>query len=191
MHITIETPVEENVEGDVHATVDLGQIHQCTVTTTTGKGLIVSGRGIRAEKQRASKMHGSLAAKMACCKKGSRRYKRLQKTRNTRAGRSARRIRDLTHKGTRQGVDFCKHHGVSSLFLHNACAVYLFGVALNSVGSLAFSDPSPLHGQADSSPASASSTARVECSTIPCSGSAPRHPLVRIAHPVKSSAVAS
>lgn len=117
LHITVETPVEENVEGDIHATIDLGQIHQCAVTTNTGKGLIVSGRGIRAEKQRASKMHGSLAAKMARCKKGSRRYRRLQKTRNTYAVRSERRIRDLRHKGTRQVVDFCEHHGVSSLFI--------------------------------------------------------------------------
>lgn len=117
LHITVETQVYAIAEGDVHATADLGQIHQCAVTTNTGKGLIVSGRGIRAEKQRASKMHGSLAAKMARCKKGSRRYRRLQKTRNTYAVRSERRIRDLRHKGTRQVVDFCQHNEVASLFI--------------------------------------------------------------------------
>ena len=64
------------------------------MTTNTGKGLIVSGRGIRAEKQRTSKMHGSIAARQARCKKGSNRYRRLQKARNTYAARSERRVRD-------------------------------------------------------------------------------------------------
>ena len=107
------------VAGDVHATIDLGQIHQCAVTTNTGQGLIVSGRGIRAEKQRASKMHGSIASKQARCKKGSKRYRRLQKARNTYAARAERRIRDMRHKGTRQAVDFCETNGVSQVFIGN------------------------------------------------------------------------
>jgi putative transposase len=107
------------VAGDVHATIDLGQIHQCAITTSTGQGLIVSGRGIRTEKQRASKMHGSIAARQARCKKGSKRYRRLQQARNKYAARSERRVRDLRHKGTRQAVDFCEINGVSQVFIGN------------------------------------------------------------------------
>jgi putative transposase len=119
LHVSVPAKAREPVAGDVHATIDLGQIHQCAVTTNTGQGLIVSGRGIRAEKQRTSKMHGSIAARQARCKKGSKRYRRLQKARNTYAARSERRIRDKRHKGTRQVVDFCEVHGVSQVFIGN------------------------------------------------------------------------
>lgn len=119
LHVSMPAKAKEPVAGDVHATINLGQIHQCAVTTNTGEGLIVSGRGIRAEKQRASKMHGSIAVKQARCKKGSKRYRRLQQARNKYAGRSERRVRDLRHKGTRQAVDFRQANGVSQVFIGN------------------------------------------------------------------------
>jgi putative transposase len=97
--------------------VDLGQIHQCAVTTDTGKGLIVSGRGIRSEKRRLNQMHGSLATKLARCKKGSKRWHTLNRTRNGYARRDERRIRDMRHKGTRQVIDFCQANQVSDLYI--------------------------------------------------------------------------
>jgi putative transposase len=118
LHATIDNAVDPR-PGDVQATVDLGQIHQCAVTTSTGNGLIVSGRGIRAEKQRMNKMHGALAQKLSRCTKGSRRWKKLRKGRNTFALRSERRIRDLRHKGTRQVIDFCIANQVGELFIGN------------------------------------------------------------------------
>lgn len=119
LHITVDTAVKAECIDGAHAAVDLGQIHQCAVTTNTGKGLIVSGRGIRAEKQRMNKMHGALAKLQSRCKKGSRRWKKLQRSRNGYALRSARRIRDMRHKGTRQVIDFCQAHGVSGLYVGN------------------------------------------------------------------------
>jgi len=119
LHVTVETGIETTGAGGARATVDLGQIHQCAVTTNTGQGLIVSGRGIRAEKRRMNQMHGSLAAKMARCTKGSRRWKRLHRVRNGYALRAERRIRDSRHKGTRQVIDFCQANAVSSLYIGN------------------------------------------------------------------------
>jgi len=119
-HYELHATVSHHVSvaaGSQEATVDLGQIHQCAVTTSTGQGLIVSGRGIRAEKKRANKMHGSLAAKLSRCTKGSRRWKKLKRTRNEYALRAERRIRDMRHKGTRQVIDFCVTHQVGSLFI--------------------------------------------------------------------------
>ena len=63
LHIAVETDIAKPSAKNIHAAVDLGQIHQCAVTTDTGKGLIVSGRGIRSEKRRLNQMHGSLAKK--------------------------------------------------------------------------------------------------------------------------------
>lgn len=119
LHVTVETAIEASLDDGAQATVDLGQIHQCAVTTNTGQGLIVSGRGIRAEKRRLNQMHGSLAMKMNLCTKGSRRWKKLNRTRNGYALRAERRIRDSRHKGTRAVIDFCQINGVSSLYIGN------------------------------------------------------------------------
>lgn len=118
-HFTVEIQAVSKVENGLHATVDLGQIHQCAVTTNDGHGLVVSGRGIRSEKRRLNKMHSQIAKLQSRCKKGSRRWKKLQRSRNDYALRSERRIRDLRHKGTRQVIEFCRAHGVSSLFIGN------------------------------------------------------------------------
>jgi putative transposase len=117
LHVTAEVEIAEPSKKNVNATVDLGQIHQCAVTTDTGKGLIVSGRGIRSEKRRLNQMHGSLATKLARCKKGSKRWHTLNRTRNGYARRDERRIRDMRHKGTRQVIDFCQANQVSDLYI--------------------------------------------------------------------------
>jgi putative transposase len=119
MHVAIEQEIKAPVQQGAQATVDLGQIHQCAVTTNTGKGLIVSGRGIRSEKRRVNQMHGSFAKKMSRCKKGSKRWGKLNRARNRYALRSERRIRDQRHKGTRQAIDFCEANGVSALYVGN------------------------------------------------------------------------
>lgn len=118
LHLAIKQG-SEVPPGDGRATVDLGQIHQCAVTAGSGKALLVSGRGIRSEKQRLTKMHGSFAHLQSRCKKGSKRWGKLQKARNQYALRSKRRIRDLRHKGTRLTIEFCKVNEEGSLFIGN------------------------------------------------------------------------
>ena len=62
-------------------------------------------------------MHGSLATKLARCKKGSKRWHTLNSARNGYALRAERRIRDMRHKGTRQVIDFCQANEVSNLYI--------------------------------------------------------------------------
>jgi putative transposase len=83
-----------------HATVDVGQIHPAAVVTNHGKALVVSGRGIRSLKCLHSKQRGEIQAKRSRCQKGSRRWRKR-------------------HKSSRQVVDFCKEHGVASVFVGN------------------------------------------------------------------------
>ena len=58
LHVSRKASVESKPD-DARATVDLGQIHQAAVTTSTGKALVVSGRGIRSENAYATKLLGS------------------------------------------------------------------------------------------------------------------------------------
>src|SRR6266700_4920051 len=93
--------------------------HLAAVTTNTGTALIVTGRGIRSLKRQRSKQLGQIAKKQSRCKKHSRRWKKLQRAKNTVCRRAERRVRDLRHKATRQVIDFCIEQQVGTLFIGN------------------------------------------------------------------------
>jgi putative transposase len=111
LHIVVPTVPEAQAaipaDCPVHAAVDLGEIHQAAVTTSTGQGLIVTGRGIRSLKRQHNKLLGRLSRLQSRCKRGSKRWRRLQYTRAREGGKQERRVRDLRHKGTRQGCRRC------------------------------------------------------------------------------------
>lgn len=117
LHVSVEVPALPAVASAVKATGDLGQIHQVAVTTSTGAALIVSGRGQRSLKRRQNMMHREIAKLQSRCVKGSRRYKKLARSRHKHAGRLDRQIRDLGHKGTRAVADFCAQHQVGEVFV--------------------------------------------------------------------------
>src|SRR2546427_464073 len=63
LHVSLEIAQAEDAPGDVHATVDLGEIHLAAVTTNTEKAMIVTGRGIRSLKRQRSQQLGKMAKK--------------------------------------------------------------------------------------------------------------------------------
>ena len=77
LHVSVPVSPAETARGQAQATVDLGEIHQAAVTTTTGAALVVSGRGIRSLKRQRHMALGQLARKRKRCKPGSRRSRRL------------------------------------------------------------------------------------------------------------------
>jgi len=119
LHVCVEVPPAENAPGEVHAAVDLGEIHLAAVSTNTSEALVVSGRGIRSLKRQRSQRLGKLTKKQARCKKHSRRWRKFQHAKNTICARDERRIRDMRHKATRKVVDFCVDQHVGSLFIGN------------------------------------------------------------------------
>lgn len=119
LHVCVEIPQAETAPGDVHATVDLGEIHLAAVTTNTGKALIVTGRGIRSLKRQRTMQVRTITKKQARCTKYSRRWKKLQRAKNKQCRRAERRIRDMRHKATRKVITFCIKQQVGSLFIGN------------------------------------------------------------------------
>jgi putative transposase len=119
LHVCLEVPQAEAAPGAVQATVDLGEIHLAAVTTSTGKALIVTGRGIRSLKRQRSKQLRQLAKKQSRCTKHSRRWKKLQRAKNKVCRRAERRVRDLRHQATRKVIDFCIKNRVGTLFIGN------------------------------------------------------------------------
>jgi putative transposase len=122
LHMVVSVPRAEGAQatsGQVQATVDLGEIHQAAVTTTTGAALVISGRGIRSLKRRHDQALGQLAKKRAQCQKGSRRWRKLQWARRKVSARKRRQVRDLRHKGTGKVMAVCQQQGVGRLFIGN------------------------------------------------------------------------
>jgi putative transposase len=117
VHASSPTSAVATSSQPVRATADLGEIHQAAVTTSTGKGLIVSGRGIRTIKRHYNMTLGRLSRLQSLCSKGSKRWRRLQYAKKRERGKKEHRVRDLRHKGTRQVVDFCRAAGVQTLYV--------------------------------------------------------------------------
>ena len=119
LHVAIEAPAETQsmAVAGVHATVDLGEIHQLAISTNTGKALVVSGRGIRSVKRYRNIALGQVSRLRSRCKKGSKRAKRLGWTISRIMHRTLRQVRDLRHKGTRKAIAFCVANAVSSIYV--------------------------------------------------------------------------
>ncbi len=119
LHVCVQRPQAERAPGNAHATVDLGEIHLAAVTTTTGKALIVTGRGIRSLKRQRTMQVRCITKKQARCTKYSRRWKKLQHAKNKQCKRAERRIRNQRHQATRKVINFCLQQEVGSLFIGN------------------------------------------------------------------------
>ena len=119
LHVCVEIEQREQAPGNVHATVDLGEIHLAAVTTNTGQALIVTGRGIRTLKRQRTMQLRSITKKQAHCTKYSRHWKKLQHAKNKQRKRAENRIRNQRHQATRKVIDFCVEQEVGSLFIGN------------------------------------------------------------------------
>lgn len=119
LHIKQEVIIgQKRVMGN-KATIDLGEIHHSAVTTNSGNGLIVSGRGIRTLKRQRNVTLAKFSRKQSKCTKYSKRWKKLQAAKNRFCLRNERQIREYRHQATRQVVEFCKTHDVDTVFIGN------------------------------------------------------------------------
>src|ERR1043166_7328588 len=122
LHIVVPAPATEAPPAEavpVRATVDLGEIHLAAATTTTGQGLLVTGREIRSLKRQHAMSQGQIQRKLSRCQKGSRRYRKLCYALERLGGQVKRAVRDLRHKATRQVVTFCQQEHVQTVFVGN------------------------------------------------------------------------
>lgn len=97
------------------AGIDLGEIHSAVVMTDEGKGISISGRWIRSIKQLRNKRHKTLDEKLARCRNGSKRHKRLSQLKKKASAKADRQERDVLHKTSRQVADFCRDEKVANV----------------------------------------------------------------------------
>lgn len=97
------------------AGVDLGEVNIAAVATEAGNVLVVSGRALRSVKRLRNKRHAALEALISRCKPGSKRHRRLKKSKAKASAKMYRQQRDILHKASRQVVEFCQAHDVKEV----------------------------------------------------------------------------
>jgi IS605 OrfB family transposase len=116
-HLVIEDEKKpEQVQGEGVVAVDLGEIHPAALTD--GKEtVIIACRAMRANQQYTAKRLSELRSKQARKKKGSRRWKRLQRRTTRFLAKQRRRARDLEHKCSRAVVRVAQEREASLLVI--------------------------------------------------------------------------
>lgn len=116
-HLVIEDGMKAvPVEGGTVVAVDLGEIHPAALTD--GKEtVIITCRAMRANQQYTAKRLSEIRAKQDRKRKGSRRWKQLQRRKNRFLARQRRRARDLEHKSSRAVVQFAQEHNANALVI--------------------------------------------------------------------------
>ncbi len=114
--ITIEGPPDPAPRTDgLTAGVDLGEINIAAVVTEQGDALVLNGRYLRSLKRLRNKRHSTLAAKLARCRKGSRRWKRLTRRKAQASAQFYRQQRHILHTASKRLADFAQQQGVRRL----------------------------------------------------------------------------
>ena len=115
--LTIDTGLEDPPlrESGQIAGVDLGEVNIAAVCTERGDALVVSGRALRSVKQLRNKRHAAYTALISRCKPGSKRHRRLVRSKGRASAKLERQQRDIQHKASRQVVEFCRSNEVKAL----------------------------------------------------------------------------
>ncbi|CAB1129486.1 transposase [Candidatus Hydrogenisulfobacillus filiaventi] len=108
-------PVPELV-GDETAGVDLGEIH-LAVAHDGQRTTIFNGRELRAKRQYQNKIKAALAAKQSRLKKGSRRWRKLQRSKRKQLQKLDHQVRDILHKQTTALVSTLHASGVQTVVI--------------------------------------------------------------------------
>ena len=94
---------------------DLGEVNISAIATEAGDSLVVSGRALRSVKRLRNKRHAELTSLIARCKPGSKRHRKLMKSKARASAKLHRQQRDILHKASRQVVKFCQTNDVRKI----------------------------------------------------------------------------
>ena len=115
--LTLDTGIVNpppNESGQI-AGIDLGEVNIAAVITETGNALVVGGRALRSVKRLRNKRHAMLDSLISRCKHGSKRHRRLKKSKAKASAKMYRQQRDILHKASRQVVEFCQTNDVQAV----------------------------------------------------------------------------
>lgn len=107
---------EDQIIGDGVAGIDLGEIHPAT--TFDGKeSVIYNGRLLRSKRQYQNKIKAHISSHLDTKQKGSRRWRRIKRSKDRQLRKLKNQIRDVQHKLSRALVSTLQQSGVQTLVI--------------------------------------------------------------------------
>ena len=106
-------------EGKFYAGIDLGEIHSISAFSEEGYSIILTGRYLRSLHRFRNKKLAEIQRKQSKCKKGSSRWKKLQRAKRYMLNKCEAQVRDFTHKLTKKFVDWAIDHKIKCVYCGN------------------------------------------------------------------------
>jgi putative transposase len=116
LSLTVKVNDSQTVTGNNVAAIDMGEIHAISMTDGYD-ALVISGRKLREAKQYRNKRMAQLQQAMSKCKRHSRKWRKLNRTKRRLMAKTHRRIKNLNHKITTSAIDWCVEHNVSTIVI--------------------------------------------------------------------------
>lgn len=111
-----EPKVNQDIQSDNVAAIDLGEIHSITSIDNNGNGLIITGRKIRSIKRFQNKEQAKLRSKRDKLTKGSRQYKKYSRAIYKLSVKTDKQILDCVHKISKLFLDYCIENNISKVY---------------------------------------------------------------------------
>ena len=97
------------------AAIDIGEIHTIAAVAENGENLIITGRKLRSIHRLRNKKLSELQKKMSNCKKGSKQWKKYNRSKQYVLSKSAKQLQDGLHKTTKKFVEWCLENEVKEV----------------------------------------------------------------------------
>lgn len=118
LHVTVEKPALQKVQGNVTAAIDPGEVH--AVTITDGKeALVISGRLLRSLHRLRNKALRRFQKAISKTKKGSNSRKKLLAAKYRFLNNIERRIEHAMHTISAIVVKWCLEHNIKTVYIGN------------------------------------------------------------------------
>ena len=111
-----EPKVNDNIQSNNMAAIDLGEIHSIASIDNNGNAIIITGRKLRSIKRYRDKEMGKLKSLMSKYKKDSNEYKKYNRALWSLKYKIDRQILDCIHKTTKLYLDYCLENNISKVY---------------------------------------------------------------------------
>ena len=118
LHVAVEKPALQKIQGNVNAAIDPGEIHACTVTDGD-EALVVSGRLLRSLHRLRNKALRRFQKAISRTKKGSNRRRRLLAAKYRFLNNIERRIEHAMHAISITVARWCLERNIKTVYIGN------------------------------------------------------------------------
>ncbi|HLH62475.1 MAG TPA: transposase [Ktedonobacteraceae bacterium] len=119
---TYQVEVPAQAQGNKVAGIDLGEVH-LAVSHDGEQTIILNGRLLRAKRQYQNKLKATLQAKIDVKQKGSRRHKRLARSKHKQLKKLKNQIKDIEHQQSSRLISTLHASGVQTVVIGDVRAI--------------------------------------------------------------------